>query len=134
MAPKAPAAPAAKPEKGAISAFLGSLKVGQAAVDKMGDAATALNKRKAEALAFYQSLPRQDARKHELIQNFAQDKGMTWWESYSKVTKSSNAVESDRVKGYGSKAQSMLWFFVCFDVHLFQTSHLLIASSMWLLP
>lgn len=106
MAPKA-AAPAPAPAKGSISAFLGHMKVAQASVEKLGDAATALNKRKAEALAFYQSLPRQDGRKHEIINHFAQDKGMNWWESYSKVHKSSNSVETDRLKGYGSKAQSM---------------------------
>ena len=100
MAPKAPAGAVSK---GSISAFLGNLKSARKACEDQGEAASAVNKRKAEVLLHYESLSRFDKEKQEIVAKYAKDKSLEWWETHTKRKVTVNSVDTERIKGYATK-------------------------------
>jgi hypothetical protein len=101
--------------KGTISAFLGNLKAAKKNVDENPDTASAVNKRKAEALLYYESLPRFDKEKTELVQKWATDKALQWWETHSRRKVSVNTTATERLKGYATK---VCWACFCSERYL----------------
>lgn len=90
-----PSAEKGEPARGEISAFLSGLKV------TTGD--EEVNAARGKVLKRYKELPRFSEEKRRLIEQWRADKTCKWVSTLEEVRFASEAVESSRMSGYGTK-------------------------------
>ena len=65
--------------------------------------ALAGDQQRVDAMVFWSSLEKYDARKKEIVSKWKQDKNFTWWQTYVKTDSVENKKEKGKMEGHGTR-------------------------------